>query len=621
MEKRKTSDYRLLLSFLVTYIRPYWVAVLTLLFSYFIVTGLTAVQPMIMTPLLDVVLGEGTIFSNPADTGPIALKNVDLNNIGQFVAQYLHLGDMTTWQILIYLSVAYLIVSAVLYVFSYGSNVLSAWLRLKAGQDIQQDLFNHLMSLSLDFFNNRKVGELITKIRTDTSQTVEGLETVTRNLIIDVILTIFYLLLLLRTSIQLTAVVGLIAIVQYGLTWLIRRPLRQNKQTFLVELTNLQAYYQEIFSGARVVKSFTAEKYEAGRLAEILVGYVRTAYHFLRTNNLIEPLVSMIKVATNVAVLFFAARELFDGRLSVVGFGLYIYVGRIMLDPLGRLSSTYLLAQHTVVSADRVHELFMQTSAVESGAVQVENFEQKIELQDVTFRYEEEGVLQDVSFEIPHGNVVALVGVSGSGKSTLVDLVLRFYDPQQGRIMIDGVDLRQVDLTSYRKLFGVVAQDSFLFNATIAENIAYNQPDLPPERIEEAAKIANAHEFILRDLPQGYDTLVGDRGVRLSGGQRQRIAIARAVVRKPQILILDEATSSLDSQAEKLVQEAIDRVIKDTTAIVIAHRLSTILNADKIVVMDAGKVADIGTHEELLARCEVYRYLCELQFGSEISAI
>jgi len=325
----------------------------------------------------------------------------------------------------------------------------------------------------------------------------------------------------------------------------------------------------------------------------------------------------IVKAVTNVAVLIFAANELFTGRLSVAGFALYIYVGRIMMDPISNLSTAYLTAQQTLVSAERVNEWFERKPLIDSGTRQVTSFEKEITLEGVSFRYEDEHVLSNVDFMVRRGEVVALVGVSGSGKSTLTDLLLRFYDPNEGHIRVDGIDLREMELVSYRNLFGVVAQDSFLFNATIAENIAYNQPDLSLERIVEAAKIANAHDFILQDLPNGYETMVGERGVRLSGGQRQRIAIARAVIRRPQILILDEATSSLDSQAEKLVQEAIDRVIKDTTAIVIAHRLSTILNADKIVVMEAGKVADIGTHEELLTRCNIYQYLCELQFGKD----
>jgi subfamily B ATP-binding cassette protein MsbA len=234
--------------------------------------------------------------------------------------------------------------------------------------------------------------------------------------------------------------------------------------------------------------------------------------------------------------------------------------------------------------------------------------------EDVNFAYQENEVLGGINFEVMKGTTVALVGPSGAGKSTLADLIMRFYDPEKGRILFDGIDLRDLDLDAYRRMFGVVSQDNLLFNATVAQNIAYALPETPLEEIKKAARIANAHEFII-ELPEGYNTFVGDRGVRLSGGQRQRIAIARAVIRNPEILILDEATSSLDTDSEKKVQMAIDQIIHSTTAVVIAHRLSTIKEADSIIVLDRGKIIDMGRHEELMARCDLYIHLATLQFG------
>ena len=241
----------------------------------------------------------------------------------------------------------------------------------------------------------------------------------------------------------------------------------------------------------------------------------------------------------------------------------------------------------------------------------------QIKLENVSFAYDKKKVLEGINLSVFKGEIVAFVGPSGAGKSTLADLILRFYDPTEGSITIDGRDLRTLRQSGYRRLFGVVSQEALLFNAAVAENISYGRTEISESDIIRAAQIANAHEFIV-DLPQGYDTFVGDRGIHLSGGQRQRIAIARAVVASPQILILDEATSALDSESEKLVQEAIDRVIENTTAIIIAHRLSTVMHADKIIVLDEGRIIDQGRHSELLQRCALYRRVCELQFFLDI---
>jgi subfamily B ATP-binding cassette protein MsbA len=269
--------------------------------------------------------------------------------------------------------------------------------------------------------------------------------------------------------------------------------------------------------------------------------------------------------------------------------------------------------QATLAAATRVSELFARAPEVVDGAEAIVSFQDRIVLADVSFSYGAEPVLDGVSFEIGKGELVALVGPSGVGKSTLADLILRFYDPTAGAITIDGRDLRALRQDAYRKLFGVVSQEALLFNATIRDNIAYGRTELSEEDVIRAARIANAHDFVA-EFPDGYATLVGDRGVRLSGGQRQRVAIARAIVGRPPILVLDEATSALDSESERLVQQAIDRVIQGATSIVIAHRLSTVLHADKIVVLARGGVEAVGRHAELLAANETYARLYRLQF-------
>jgi len=313
-------------------------------------------------------------------------------------------------------------------------------------------------------------------------------------------------------------------------------------------------------------------------------------------------------------MLLLAAWELIAGRLTAPAFFLFLYVGRALMAQVGLLASAYTQMQMTLAATSRLGELRALAPEVRDGPEGIHDFCDRIRLEDVTFDYGGERVLEGVRFDISRGEMVALVGPSGVGKSTLADLILRLYDPLAGRISIDGRDIRTLRQESYRALFGVVSQEALLFNATIRDNIAYGRDGLADADIVGAAQAANAHEFIT-EFPQGYDTVVGDRGVRLSGGQRQRVAIARAIVGRPAILILDEATSSLDSESERLVQQAIERVTQGTTSIVIAHRLSTVLHADKIVVLGKSGVEGVGRHAELLGSSETYARLYRLQFS------
>jgi len=330
-------------------------------------------------------------------------------------------------------------------------------------------------------------------------------------------------------------------------------------------------------------------------------------------NHAQQPFRAIINLLVETSVLVMAAYQLLSGEMTISTFVLFLYVIRSIRMPITKLGNTFIVTQGLLASSERIFELLSLRPEIVDGPGKISRFNDSIQLQGISFSYGSGKVLKNINLDIKKGEIVALVGPSGAGKSTLSDLILRFYDPTEGAIVIDSRDLRSLQQRDYRRLFGVVPQEPLLFNASVSENIAYGSDGVTRENILHAAKIANATEFI-DELPQGYDTLVGDRGIRLSGGQRQRVAIARAVVHEPHIILLDEATSSLDSQSERLVQHAIDRVIENATGIVIAHRLSTVMNADKIVVMNRGVILDQGRHNELLKRCELYHRLCELQF-------
>ncbi|UYN92557.1 MAG: ABC transporter ATP-binding protein [Anaerolineales bacterium] len=611
---KQSYEYRQLFQLLSKYMRPYWPQMLLSLAMYFLASLLTAAQPMVTAPVLEIAVHGPEAFSQ-LEAAPDSLLEVDLNNIGQYLLYQIFPEETSAWNVIVTAAVLYLIVSVVLYTLNFLVYLLGIWIRVRAGRGMQAALFSHVIGLSLDFFNRNRTGELISRLEKDTDAVMFGLETIVRSLVVSSVLVLLYGSLLLRTSLRLSVFVALAALTQYIFVQLVKRPTqRRVREQFNVQ-AEVASYFQEVISNIRIVKSFVAEYYESTRLASLSQKAIKAIFRFSFFKNIDEPVTFIINSVVNVAVLLFTANEFISGRLSTTGFFLYLYVGRAVLDPLTNLARSLKVIQTTVATSERVQEFFDETALVVSGEVVKAEFAQQISFENVSFSYGPEPVLKNVNINIQRGQMVALVGQSGAGKSTITDLILRFYDPQEGRITVDGVDLRSLDLPTYRRMIGVVSQDSILFNASVAENIAYPEKTPDMKRVQQAARVANASEFIER-LVNGYDALVGDRGVLLSGGQKQRITIARAVYHNPRILILDEATSALDTEAERQVQQAIDNIIKDTTAVVIAHRLSTVIHADNIVVIDEGRIVDQGKHAELYQRCKEYKHFCDLQFGN-----
>src|SRR3990170_2680139 len=600
----------------IKYLKPYTGTLLLLFVIYGVFTLLTAIQPVILAPLLDIALQGGSTQSSGSGEA-LNLQTLDLNNIGQFVLGLFGLNNLPAVEIVAILGLAYLAVAVSLAVLQFANYLTALKIRNSAGRDIQVDLFDHLFGLSLDFFNNERIGEIIARLDQDTRNSLAGIEVTLRDLFVSPLLILYYGYLLLVTNINLTIFVVAAALLNYGLTQAMRMPIRRRMSEQVNVGARVTAYLQEKLASARLVKTFAAENHETNQLRKLANNFVRANLRFGFFKHLDEPITGVINALVNVGILLFSANELFSGRLSTTGFFLYLFIGRSILVPLTVLAQAYNSIQSTLATGVRVRELFDLRATVTSGNKPVYEFTDQIRFENVSFSYKNFPVLHELSFEIPKGKITALVGPSGGGKSTITDLLLRFYDPDSGSITFDNQNICEFIVSDYRRLFGVVAQESVLFNATIAENIAYARPELVREDILAAATTANAHEFIM-ELPQGYDTLVGDRGVRLSGGQRQRIAIARALVHKPSILVLDEATSSLDSESEQKVQLGVDRAIQSTTAIVIAHRLSTVVGADMIIVLDQGRIVDRGKHANLMESNPLYRKLALMQFSSDV---
>ena len=497
------------------------------------------------------------------------------------------------------------------------SSSLGAQLQEYVTRDLRNAAYRHLVKLPLGYFTRMKSGQILSRILNDTAETRLILTQVLTHSLRNVALVVSYLAFLIGISWKMTLIALVAVPVLIGAMQPMLRKLRKGARRRGAVHGEMTSVVQETVGGIRLVKSFGAEAYEEGRFLEASGSYANSTIKLTRLAYLAPPLTEVIGTIMALFLLWIGAQEVLLYR-TMSGADLIAFLMFVLrlLSPLKQLSQVPTTAQQSLASAERLFDVLdaPAETQLDRGAITAAAFEREVAFENVSFAYDGEPVLQNVSFTAPKGSVVALVGPSGAGKTTLVDLIPRFYQPDRGQISIDGVDTREIRLDALRSLMGIVGQDTVLFNDTVRSNIAYGAPGrFSGERIEEAAKAANAHEFI-SELPDGYDTLLGERGTRLSGGQRQRIAIARALLHDPPILILDEATSALDTESERLVQEAIERLLAGRTVFVIAHRLSTIVHADIILVMDRGVVVERGTHTELMAKKGVYNRLYSLQF-------
>lgn len=499
----------------------------------------------------------------------------------------------------------------------------SVYLMTDVGQrlvrDLRSDLFSHVLKQSAGFFARRTTGGLMSRIMNDVARIQHAVAETLGDLLRESTTLLAYagLLLYYDAGLALVCMTGA-PIVVYPLVRLgqrVRRTTRRGQE----ELERLSHITAEAFAGHRIVKAFAGEPYERKRFDRAADRLYRTNMKITSSVSALPPLMEWLGTFGIVGVLWYGSREIAAGDLTAGEFTSFIAAMLLMYGPVKKLSRVNANAQQALAAAERVFETLDTCSeaADRPGAKRLAPLARSIEFRDVSFTYGDgagENVLDRVSFEVEAGQVVAIVGLSGAGKTTLVNLVPRFYDVTAGAITMDGVDVRDVTIGSLRSQIGIVTQDTVLFDDTVGNNIAYALPSAPRETVEAAARAAHAHEFI-ETLPGGYDALIGERGQRLSGGQRQRLAIARALLRNSPILILDEATSSLDAESELLVQDALEKLVLNRTAFVIAHRLSTVRRADRIVVLDRGRVREIGRHEELLAAPDsLYAKLYSLQF-------
>jgi subfamily B ATP-binding cassette protein MsbA len=605
---------------LMRYVAPYWHwLALTIVLS--VLTALTGILPQ---QVIGVAVNElagrgGEIRSESAASGgvpaapsrpparrerrgipiaPALHDAVDLVTTEWFPGGNAVLGTYATY------GAAFLLI----FLLSNGVSVLQGLCMSFLGQSIIYDLRNrtyrHLQRLSLTYFDNNQTGDVMSRVVNDVNSLEQVIVAPVIDLLTDIGRFAFLLYFCLRWDWLLTVLALGVTPLLVGTTWVFGRLLRRDFRLMRRKMGELNARLQDSISGIRVIKAFGVEGIEAERFGGLNREVYRVQLRLARMFTVFRPVIGLLNHVGTVLVLCIGGVKVARGELEVGVFVVFFEYLRMMYGPVNGITRFYNHIQRALASAERVFELLDTAPEVDDApdATPLTDVRGAVSLRGVSFSYSDERpALSDVTLDVAPGEMVALVGPSGAGKSTLANLVLRFYDPTAGAVLIDGHDVRGVTQESLRSHLGVVLQDPFLFNDTVRHNITYAKPDAGPDEAERAARAAGAHEFIER-LPNGYDTVIGERGVKLSGGQRQRLSIARAVVADPRILILDEATSSVDTETEQMIQDAVYRMARNRTTIVIAHRLSTVQHADRIVVLDAGRVVESGTHDDLVAR-------------------
>jgi subfamily B ATP-binding cassette protein MsbA len=500
-------------------------------------------------------------------------------------------------------------------IFSYLSEFYLTFSRTGVSRDFRIKLHDKILELPVSFFTNSRKGDVFARITSDVSEVESNILNSLIDIIRSPIVIIITMGYLLYSNFQLTVFTLIVFPIMGTLISIIGKSLKKDTGEAQNELGKMYSFVDETLVGLKIIKIFDASPQIKKRFDEVLNKIRYLSLRLFKKKALASPVSELLGAITIGMIVYFGGRLAIQGKgLSGSEFITYIALFYTILQPLKALSSAISNLQKGEVSAKRIFEILDADYHIKElkDAKEIQGFGRNVEFKNITFGYEEREILKNFSLSIPKGKTVALVGQSGSGKSTITNLITRFYDVNGGEILVDGENIKNIKLSSYRKLFGLVTQDNILFNDTIRNNISLGKPNAALEEIQAAAKVANAHDFIM-DLPDQYDTNIGDAGGKLSGGQKQRISIARAVLKNPPIMILDEATSALDTESERFVQDALEKMMENRTSLVIAHRLSTIQKADWIVVMEKGNIIEQGTHHELIAKRGMYHKLVELQ--------
>jgi len=601
---------------IIKYVKSYWIYIAlnllcNILFSLFSLFSLAMV-----TPFLLVLFDKVTIVT----TNPTFAWNSEAIKGYFFYQMNIIMSNHGKFEALVFVSIIFICFSLLSNLFRYLGMFFMSPLRNGVIRDLRSDIYAKLLILPLSFYAKMKTGDIMSRISSDVQEVEWSIMSTIQLLLREPLMIIMFLTALVLISVKLT----LFALILLPLSgWLISfvgKKIKKNSAKGQNALGEISSVFEESISGLRIIKGFNAIDWAVEKFKKQNNSYTDTMNNVFRNSELSGPMTEVLGISTLLIVIWFGGNEVLANPDSISAEVLIMFVllfARIISPAQSFISATYSI-QKGISASNRIFEILDSEEVIIEAQkpIAIQNFTSIIEFKEVGFSYALEPVLNHINLEVKKGQTIAIVGASGAGKSTLMDLLPRYYDPTSGVILIDGIDVKKYKISDLRRLMGVVNQDVILFNDTIYNNIAFGLSNIAPDEVINAAKNANAHDFIM-DMPQGYQTKIGDRGDRLSGGQRQRISIARALLTKPSILIFDEATSALDTESEAIVQQAIDLMMKERTTFIIAHRLSTIRKADVIVVLEAGAIIEMGNHDSLIKSHGKYCEMIENQNFSD----
>ena len=610
---------------ILKFVKPYWRHLTLSLIFTVLFALLNGVSVYLTIPLLDTLFQESIKKEAVEQASTVEKASSILPdwivNIGDDISKTFNAFVFSGNKTEALMKICFMVLFAFFFknIFSYLQAYFMSYVEYGAMKDLRDLAHQHLHQLPMSFFKQERVGNLISRFTNDVTIVQSSITAAFLNLIREPLTIIVFLFIAVSISWQLTLMALVVLPFTMLIIWWVGLKLRKQSGRIQSKMADITSILQETISGVKIVKAFGMEEYENRKFLRETRNYFKLILRIVRVRNLSSPLTEFLSVIIGVFIIYYGGvLVLQENTLKASEFLGFLFAIFQLMPPIKELSSVNNRIQESSAAGDRIFEILDTKPKISDSenSILLDKFRKSIVFKNVNFVYEDsvEPVLNDISVSVNKGEIIALVGPSGGGKSTLVDLIPRFYDPTSGEIIIDDINVKDIKIQSLRKLMGIVTQETFLFNESVKNNIAYGLENYPIEKIIEAAKAANAHNFIL-EMPDGYNTIIGERGVKISGGQRQRLSIARAILKNPDIMIFDEATSSLDNESEILVQEAIERMMVNRTTFVIAHRLSTIRNATRILVLDRGKIIQIGKHEDLIADEKgLYRKFYEMQF-------
>jgi subfamily B ATP-binding cassette protein MsbA len=618
--------YKRILSFIL----PFWKHLVATIIFTFLFSALSGISIYLTIPLLNTLFLQNEVESQNSDSLPTSNSDsiipswiIELQqSISNSFESYVYSG--TTHEVLLKISFLIIIAFFLKSIFGYLQSYYIAYIQQGMIKNIRDKCYIHIHQLPMSFFKNERTGDLISRITNDVNLIQSSTTQVFISFIREPITILVYVVIALSISVKLFLFSIIILPISAFIIGIISGFLRKQSIILQKKMGNITTILQETIVGVKIVKAFGMENYEIDKFRDETNNFFRTVIKKSRIQNISSPTTEFAAVIVGVIIIYYGGLlVLVDHTLKASNFMGFLFTIFQIIPPMKQMANVNNHIQESIAAGTRVFEILDIEPSIKNieSPKSVVDFYEKLEFKNVSFKYDnsDREILDNIDLTAKKGEIIAFVGSSGAGKTTIVDLIPRFHDPISGEILLDGINIKEIKIEDLRKLMGIVTQETILFNETVSKNIAYGLSNIPQERIEQAAKIANAHNFIL-ELPNAYDTIIGERGAKLSGGQRQRISIARALLKNPPIMIFDEATSALDSESEVLVQEAIENLMKERTTFIIAHRLSTIRKSDRIYVLDKGKIVQVGKHEELLNEKDgIYNKLYQLQFSSQQS--